>query len=74
MQNNFTKEEILEHKESKIYQYILMQVSRKYQSYIAQAMNAADKDLSKSFLDKAYGLMEAVNVLEALLLEHLEYN
>ena len=39
----------------------------KYDSYIKQAMNTWDKDLSKSFLDKAYGIAETLNILELLL-------
>lgn len=63
-----TKSEILTCKESKAYQYITKEALGKYESYIKQAMNTADKDASKSCLDKAYGIAEALNILELLLI------
>ena len=33
-------------------------------------MNTQDKDISKSCLDKAFGIAEALNILELLLVEN----
>lgn len=46
----------------------MKEATQKYDSYIKQAMNTADKDVSKSYLDKAYGIAEVMNILELLLI------
>ena len=71
-QLNLTKAEVLSHKESKVYQYIIKEASFKYESYIAKALNAQDKDISKSFLDKAFGIAETLSILENLLEDEQE--
>ena len=45
----------------------MKEATHKYDSYIKQAMNTRDKDLAKSCLDKAFGIAEALNILELLL-------
>ena len=67
-----TKSEILTCKESKAYQHIIKEATHKYDGYIRKAMNTQDKDISKSCLDKAFGIAEALNILELLLVENTE--